>query len=440
MTTIDRRRFVASLTAATACTGLAPSLAGSEIAAPANNHRFICDDKVTFSDDSTKNNLKEWWCMVQRYDPYALYTAAKRPTVDFWSRQYSEINYADHLPPEIPRTSLFYESCDAVDFNNARALAYLDTVPERYAIDRMPDEALSCSVSWQRQYLSGSFRAKAGNPSPGELRTALIALDSVGPSPTEPDWAEYLKLFTQPHRSYGHIIGHIHAPGRGLRDWKAFLNGTGGKQFFEQSVWSGAVQCDAVIVTSAALTETDPGLCTRATTEMLVGELMRRLGYALLNREVLDQVLGVRQTGAKHKPRLFALSSSTMKDRLGIHKGRPYAEYEADLDYHRRVTDRQHEIVRGAFGGWVKGERPLNIATYIEHPWRHYFAAFERHVASDATKEAVKEQAAAPSWKMLFEAPAPAYQSNSETARRAGALDLITLWPFNFDTEAEPSS
>jgi hypothetical protein len=440
MTTIDRRRFLASLTAATACAGLTPSLARTEIAAPTNEHRLIHSDKTTFTHDSDDNKLKEWWCMIRRRDPNAMSTATERPAVDFWSRQYSDINYDEHLPPEISRTSLFYECCDHKTFSIETAFSYLDTLPQRYGINSTPDETLRWSVSWHRRYLSGSFCAHVGNPSPDELRTALIALDSVGPSPTEPEWAEYLKLFTQPHRSYGHIIGHIHAPGRGLRDWKAFLNGTGRKEFFEQSVWSGAVQCDAVIVTSAALTETDPGLCTGATTEMLVGELMRRLGYALLNREVLDQVLGVRQTGAKRKPRLFALSSSTMKDRLGIHKGRPYAEYKADLDYHRRVIDRQHEIVRGAFGDWVKGERPLNIATHIEHPWRHYFAEFERHEAAYATKEAAKELAAAPGWKMLFEAPAPTYQPNSVAARRAGAVDLITLWPFNFDTEAEPSS
>jgi hypothetical protein len=119
------------------------------------------------------------------------------------------------------------------------------TLPERYGINSAPDETSHWSVSWHRKYLSGSFRAHAGNPSPEELRTALIALDSIGPSPTEPKWPEYLTLFTQPHRSYGHIIGHSHAPGRGLRELRARLNSTepdNEKSYFERSVWDAARQ------------------------------------------------------------------------------------------------------------------------------------------------------------------------------------------------------
>jgi len=123
MTEINRRRFVASLTAATAFTGLAPSLARSEIAAPTNEQRLIHSDKITFMDDSDKNKLNEWWCIIRRCNPHAISTAAERPAVDFWSREYSDINYADHLPPEIPRRTLFYESCDRKDFNIGRAFA-----------------------------------------------------------------------------------------------------------------------------------------------------------------------------------------------------------------------------------------------------------------------------------------------------------------------------
>jgi hypothetical protein len=177
MTTIDRRRFLASLTAATACPGLAPSLARSEIAAPTNEHRLIHSDKITFTDDSDNNKLKEWWCMISRGEPQETSTAAEMPAVDFWSRQYSDINYDAHLPPEIRRTSLFYESCDRKDFNIETAFSYLDTLPQRYGINSAPDETPHWSVSWHRKYLSGSFRAHAGNPSPEELRTALIALD-----------------------------------------------------------------------------------------------------------------------------------------------------------------------------------------------------------------------------------------------------------------------
>jgi hypothetical protein len=44
-----------------------------------------------------------------------------------------------------------------------------------------------------------------------------------------------------------------------------------------------------------------------------------------------------------------------------------------------------------------------------------------------------------PGWKLLFKVRGVSYQPNSDTLRRGGALDLITLWPFNFDGEAEQS-
>ena len=93
-----------------------PTLARGEIAAPTNEHRPINGDKITFTDDSDKNKLKEWWCMILRGKPQGTSTVDERPAVEFWSRQYSDINYEGHLPSEIPRISLFYESCDRKDF------------------------------------------------------------------------------------------------------------------------------------------------------------------------------------------------------------------------------------------------------------------------------------------------------------------------------------
>jgi|ERR1019366_377392 hypothetical protein len=180
--------------------------------------------------------------MIRRCNPKAISTASERPAVDFWSRQYSDINYDAHLPQEISRSTLFYESCDRKDFNNETAFSYLDTLPERYGINSAPDATLTWSVTWHCEYLSGSFFAEAGNP-PKALHTALIALDSTGPSPTEPEWAEYLTLFTHPYRSYARIIGHIHAPGRGLRELKARLNCIepgNEKSYFERAVWDSA--------------------------------------------------------------------------------------------------------------------------------------------------------------------------------------------------------
>jgi hypothetical protein len=62
-----------------------------------------------------------------------------------------------------------------------------------------------------------------------------------------------------------------------------------------------AHQCDAVILTSRELAETNPGLST----ETVVGELVRSLGHALLERKFLDRMLI--ETNAW--PRLFAFGT-----------------------------------------------------------------------------------------------------------------------------------
>jgi hypothetical protein len=110
-----------------------------------------------------------------------------------------------HLPPEIQRTSLFYESCDLKDFNNETAFLYLDAIPERFRLSSQLGETLDWSVCWDTNYLSGSYLSRAGSPSsPKELRTALIAIDSKGRSSNEPEWAEMLPDF---RRTYEQIVG-----------------------------------------------------------------------------------------------------------------------------------------------------------------------------------------------------------------------------------------
>ena len=252
-----------TLTAALAYAGLPPSLARSEVAAP-NKRRL---------------RLREWWTMIQRRDSLAI-TKAEGSTVDFWSREYSEINYGNHLPPEIQRTSLFYESCDLKDFNNEKAFLYLDAIPERFGLSSPPGETLNWSVCWDTNYLSGSYLSVAGSPSSTkELRTALIAIDSKGRSSNEPEWAEMLPDF---RRTYERIVGlcYLGDPDRSKASRAAF-------------------HCDAVILTSRELAETDPGLST----ETLVGELIRQFGRALLDRKVLDRIRNETTAG----PRYFAL-------------------------------------------------------------------------------------------------------------------------------------
>jgi hypothetical protein len=347
--------------------------------------------------------------MVRQRDPHAISTAAEKPAVDFWSLQYSDINYADYLPPKIPRKTIYYESCEREDFNNERAFAYMDTLPQRYGISRALDETLTWGVHWQRKYLSGSFFSEAGNPSPEELRTALIALDSIGPSPTEPEWAEYLTLFTQPYRSYRHIIGHIHAPGRGLREWRDRLNRIAPdkkKSWFERTVWDAASDCDVVIVTSSSLLETDPGLCASAWTEELVGELIGRFGYAILDREVHDRILGVEANEKRRKPRLFALGSVTP----GTH-----CSLFSDTD---RIFDRQRRLISGSFGDLAVDDPQLVITATVND-------------LSLSDKRVISNSLCSMNRKPLFVVHSNRDKINANRDYGADALNLITLWPFN---------
>jgi hypothetical protein len=296
----------------------------------------------------------------------------------------------------------------------------LDTLPQRYSINPAADETLHWSVYWHRKYLSGSFRAQAGNPSPEELRTALIALNSTGPSPTEPEWAEYLTLFTRPYRSYGHIIGHIHAPGRGLHELKARLNSIGPdneKTYFERAVWDATSHCDVVIVTSSSLVDFDPGLSPSASTETLVGELIGRFGYALLDRVVFNEILGSKDDRVKRQPRLFALASVTMEP--------PYWHLFNGV---RAILERQRKLVSSNFGELAFDGIPIVVAiTARDRQLRRHFAY--DHLGPNPT-----------GYKNFFEVRVPTYQSRHDGSPVDHPLELIVLWPFNFDPEAEQSS
>ena len=429
MTKINRRRFLAAAT--TACAGIVPSPARTEeIAWPYNFPRL---------DEEKGGSRPDYWFIKREFDPRpnAASNVTGHPIIDFWSREYSDVPYADYLPPEIPKGVLWY---DPFGSTNVETFKYIDSiykksqpkVEHQFAAHRDGVGTLSSTL---RQMIRDE-------PSRSEhARTALIALDSLGPSSKDPEWTDIIPAIGQ---CYDHVIALIHTPRRGLRDWMTFLNTTCGKEFFEQSVWNSASQCDVVIVTSAGLVETDPGLCTRATTEMLVGELIRRLGYALLNRDVLDQVLAVHQSGQRRKPRLFALSSQTLNAIGSTSYEGPYSEYNPYLDHHAQVFYQQYNFVLGGFGHKVDDERSLRIATRIDDPWPAYFAEIEQEANKLARETAkIKHNPPKPSyrppgWKQLFEAPGPAYQSDIPI-RLGGALDLITLWPFNFDGLAEQS-
>jgi hypothetical protein len=166
-----------------------------------------------------------------------------------------------------------------------------------------------------------------------------------------------------------------------------------------------------MIVTSTGLIETDPGLCPRASTEDLVGELVRRLGYALLEPKIREWIVGTAGP-EKRKPRFFALGSATLN-----------APFEPAFHF-QVMLDRQSEFVSGSFAPLAVDDLPLFVVTSEEgdpHLW-----SSTRDVLARAALMSGYEL----SPDMFATAQAPRYLTDT---RRPGWLDLIALWPFRLD-------
>lgn len=102
-------------------------------------------------------------------------------------------------------------------------------------------------------------------------------------------------------------------------------------------------------MTSQSLVEHDIYLGSRASTEMLIGELMRRFGYVMLDENVMEYIAPIGEPFAKRglPPRVFALGSA------GSSRSFPEIELR-DLCW-------QRELVFSSFGKPIL--RPLLIAT-----------------------------------------------------------------------------
>lgn len=394
MTKINRRGFLTSLAVTTACAGI--------LTFPAHAEAIVLPDDIFRFDEST-GQFRDYWFIKREYDP------PKRPAIDFWSRQYSEVSYVDYLPREIPIGMLWYDSFGSTHVDNREALEYIDFVYRGHSFHR-PNAVHQFAVHMDGiQTLAWTLRLAIGDDpsSPREYsRTALVALDSLGPSPRDPEWTGILPVFAQ---CYDRIIGHIHAPTRGLREWKARLDtleGGNEESFFEHSVWNAASQCDVVIVTSSGLIETDQGLYAHTSPEKL-GDLIRRFGSALLDREVYDRMLDTGRNGNGRKPRLFALGSATVTS--------PH-HYSHDLD---RTLNRQSRLVSDSFGDVIPDEMPLIVATAAENRRSEFLAGID---SSSGMRG-----------KTIFKVPAPSYDMTATIVPSVGVLNLMTLWPFEFN-------
>lgn len=256
--TIGRRQLMGSLAAAAVC----PPVASAHGAAPAAPTRVNHQGRQS----------PEGWFLAKE--------SCQQPTdhvVDFWERPFCDIAYTQYLPPEIARGAMCYEAFDGAHR------------PTRETIDRSTKKLCRDWIGRPRfaahldgiETLPSTLRSLIEHEGPkSTARTAFISLDSLGPW-REPSWSEVLPAFRS---CYDHIIGHFHLSQRGLRQERKLLNGSpltkSGRGYFEEFFTDAAAQCDAVILTSPALVESDLRCCPRASTEELVGKLMRHLGCA----------------------------------------------------------------------------------------------------------------------------------------------------------------
>ena len=331
----DRRNFLSSVAAATICAPVisAPKLVGAGTRPDALHEG------------------REAWLLAIQHHQHSLDHA-----VDFWARPWCDIPYTRYLPREIARAALWYEKLDGLVPNDC--LNRLDAdfkfhcrnseTPRKVAVYVGGLEGLSSPL----QSLIGS-----DGTNPAE-RTAFVSLDSIGPVLKEPGWADVLPALKS---CYAHTIGHFHLEQRGLRQWRRFLNAhfhsekKGG--YFQEFFTEAAVQCDAVVVTSPALIESDLNCCPRASTEELVGELMRQFGYALLTAAVRNRIVDIDKNQGTYSPRLFALTSLTLKTT---------DDYYLHFSH---MINRQADLIRGSFGDPISGEPLLLIATAAEAPY-----------------------------------------------------------------------
>jgi len=398
MTKIDRRRFLASLAATTACTAIVPS----SIRAETITRSY---DVIRF-DERYGTFLEDYWFIKREYvlPPNTVPKVAGRVAVDFWSRPYCELAHANFLPPEIPTGVLYYDPIGNTQLDQGEALKHaikhIESVHKKHRPDA--NDQFAVHTDGIETLASTLWPVIHNEPSsPKHSRTALVALDSLGPSPRDPEWNGILPVLA---RCYDRIIGHLHVNCAGVGEWKELRDSIAGEHeesFFALCPLEAVSLCDVVIVTSSGLLEADPGIPSRASTETQMGELIRSFGYAILDRGVHDRILDVRGNEKKRKPRLFALGSVTS-----------YTTVDS-LNALSKTLRRQRDLVCSSFGEVVSNEPSLVIAT-----------------AADEMSAAMVEDLFMGSDRMSFwKLPTSSFGVRSSSP--ITPLYLLTLWQFD---------
>lgn len=383
MTTIDRRQLLRSLTATTACASVLSRIDAAQAA----------EFRHAGHASSASSNA---WVLArecrQRLADHA---------VDFWARPFCDIPYTQYLPRDIARCAMW---CEAFDPSRRPNLEEINASFNSHCLD-CGNRPLFAAHLDGNETLASTLQSLIENEiSTSTARTAFIALDSLGPW-KELSWADVLPAFTS---CYDRTIGHFHLPQRGLRQWATYLNAHFRSEdetpHFRELFVDAAAGCDAIILTSHALIENDLGLCPRASTETLVGELIRRFGHGLLDRDLVDQIAGTGERSSKDKTRLYALGSATLHS--------PFDR----LHHFYWLLDRQRELVCGSFGEIDDDERPILVVTFADNE------------PPDLLADTFQDD-----WARVHVLRQPTYAVPNRGEPWSRLLHVIALWPFELD-------
>jgi hypothetical protein len=388
MSRIDRRRVLTSLAGGAAVAGIASAI---------SKEAFAESELSALGERAVRHYA--WIFAQQGGGPRT------QQSIDFWCGPFAPIRYENYLPPEIGRGLIAYEDFPQPIDAESKAIEAFNETAKFYGRDWLNPETLDyfavkpANGSKDFQFIFPSLVGEKNT----RARTAMLAIDSP------------LGEFGRPGVSsafsscYNSVIGITHIGERGYLQQKRYST-TSSESDFVQGFLRDTSLCDTVIITSSGLFELDAGLSPSASTEELVGELVRRLSYALMEPNILDRIVGPRRT--KPKRRFFALGSATLN-----------VSFEPLLHL-QTMLDRQSAFVSASFAPLAVEDSPLFIATSEEddpHLWSG---------ARDVLARAAAMSGYELSPDMFATAQAPRYQADT---RRPGALDLITLWPFEIE-------
>lgn len=391
MTRLDRRRVLTSLAGGVAVAGIIPAISEAAFA------------------DSESGVLREraerhyCWLLAQQGGRLGIPHA-----VEFCSGPWATIRYENYLPPQIARVLIAYEDFLHPIDTETKALEAFKETAKFYGRDWLDPETVDYFAvkpaigSKDFQFILSSFVGKK-NTSP---RTALLATDSLLSGFRRP---EMRSAFAS---CYDSLVGISHIGERGFVQEKHYSS----ESDFVRRFLRDTSICDTVIVTSSGLFELDAGLSPSASTEDLVGELVRRLSYALMEPEILGRI--VVPSGTKPKRRYFALGSATLN------------VPSEPLLHLQTMLDRQSAFVSASFAPLATDDLPLFIATSRDDDLE------QREGIMDTVARAALIGGYGLGPDMFATVQAPRYQAD---ARRPGWLDLIALWPFEVEARTAPA-